>query len=333
MLDVVDYFALTPKLNKASVDVLCPLCGHRTLHFDFRKNVFACPACGIGGGIMDAWALFAGIDTGDIKENRRLAKLDLEEKLKHSRFEVSDTVMEFKEENEIQMASIAKRDRIYRRLISDLTLSDKHKKDLMNRGLSEKEIEAFGFKTLKSITYPDDMKGVPGFYPSKGKWKLVNYEGFLIPQYNVDGKLQSCQIRKDSGTPKYLALSSAKFKGGTAGATFTHFTNVYDQSPKEIVITEGPLKADIINLRLKLPVIAIPGVNAQKYLEQELQKLKAKGLCRAKIAFDMDYYTNPNVKKALNKLKKLLSDLEIEFVQLEWDSSFKGLDDYLNSKT
>ena len=66
----------------------------------------------------------------------------MEEKLKHSRFEASETVIELKAENEIQMASIAKRDRIYRRLISDLTLSDKHKKDLMNRGLSEKEIES-----------------------------------------------------------------------------------------------------------------------------------------------------------------------------------------------
>lgn len=331
MTDVVTYFSVVDQIKRTSIDSICPLCGHKTLHFDFKKDVFACPACGIGGGVLDAWALLSGIDTGDVKENRRRAKLDLEEKLKNSNHgSVNLLNIDLKEQP--LMASLDARDKAYKRLINDLKLNAEHKKNLKERGLTEKEISYFGFKTVKNISYSEDKEGIPGFYYDKKKWKLVATKGFLIPQCDIDGKIQSCQIRLDSGEPKYLSLSSANKSRGVSSASYTHFVNMYNESVEEIILTEGPLKADIINAKTKIPVIAIPGVMSQKYLKSELKKLKSRGLKKIIIAFDMDYRTNANVKNALTKLNKSLHELGLKTVQLNWDSKFKGYDDYLTSK-
>jgi hypothetical protein len=58
MEQLVMSLGLIPRVTKATEDINCPLCGHKTLHFDFRQQVFACPVCAYGGGVIDAWAFF-----------------------------------------------------------------------------------------------------------------------------------------------------------------------------------------------------------------------------------------------------------------------------------
>lgn len=96
-----------------------------------------------------------------------------------------------------------------------------------------------------------------------------------------------------------------------------------------VILTEGPLKADIISQYTGLPVLAIPGVNAISLLERALYDLKNAGLRKILIAFDMDLYENIHVQNALDRLKNMLAAYRIPHSQLVWDKNYKGLDDYL----
>lgn len=344
MEELVVALGLLPTVSKSYADIKCPVCGHNTLHFDFKRQVFACPACSeASGGIMDAWALFRGISAHNKTEQRKMARKDMEiffgEESKD--YKKRPNVKSFKTEaNNSDLADIKIRNEAYNRLLNTLILNNEHKTNLKSRGLSEKEIEIGRYKSYRKLTDSEmekiskdlDLTGVPGFYFKDEKWNFVKLNpGFLIPELDINGNIQAFQIRMDKGNIKYLTLSSAK-QGGVSCPAVTHFANYSNASVEEIILTEGPLKASIINFVLGVPVISIPGVNAQKHLRETLLKLKHKGLKRVNIAFDMDYFTNKNVQRALNKLKRTLFDLELEFCQYRWDSKYKGYDDYLVNK-
>lgn len=342
MEELVVALGLLPSVKKSSANITCPVCGHKTLHFDFNRDVFACPACDTNGGVLDAWALFRGIHSSSKATARKLARQDMVQF-----FKKEDKVFferKFKPESKIEekeIASLDYRDEVYSKLLSICSLSQNHRKNLKDRGLNDEQIKRLQIKSFPKLSQTAiengfkgmDLEGIPGFYKAKsGKWAFVNYgSGILIPEKSVDGKIQGFQVRLDKGEPKYITLSSSK-KGGVSCPAYTHFINCFDKEVNEIVLTEGPLKADIVNSYTEVPVVAIPGVNAQKYLEGTLVELKKMGLEHINIAFDMDYESNLNVKKALRKLKKLLSNLEIEFIQYKWDPVYKGYDDFLADK-
>ena len=338
MEDLVMALGLIPRVTRATEDIVCPNCGHKTLHFDFREQVFACPVCsGVGGGVMDAWAFFRGIDASSKKESRRLAKKDLEEYFGNNPVPKRRKKVDYVRSSEI--ASLDDRDKFYRKVLSRLSISKEHRENLHKRGLSDEQIEQAMIKTYRRIPswelqemFPNmDVSKYPGFYMRNGKPYMSNQgAGMLLCEMTIDGKLQGFQIRRDTDDPKkrYMTFSSDK-QGGAAGKTFTHFANAYNKDVTEVILTEGPLKGAIINFLTGTPAIAIPGVNSQKYLVPELKELKKRGLKKVIIAFDMDYFTNKNVQDALGNLRKKLSDLEIPFVQYKWDEKYKGYDDYL----
>lgn len=340
MEDLVMALGLIPRVTRATEDIECPLCGHKTLHFDFRDQVFACPVCSYGGGVMDAWAFFRGIEASSKKEARFLAKKDLEKYFGNNPKPKRRKKIDYVKSSEI--ASLEERDKFYRKILSRLTLSDAHRENLRQRGLTDVQIDKAMIKTYRRIPswelqqlFPnEDVSKYPGFYMRNGKPYMANLgDGMLLNEMTVKEKLQGFQIRRDTNDSKsrYMTFSSDK-QGGSAGKTFTHFANHYNNSVEEVILTEGPLKGTIINYLTGIPTIAIPGVNSQKYLNPQLMELKSRGLKKIIIAFDMDYFTNKNVQKALSNLRKRLSDLEIPFVQYKWDENYKGYDDYLVHK-
>lgn len=341
MEDLVMALGLLPRITKATEDITCPNCGHKTLHFDFRDQVFACPVCsGVGGGVMDAWAFFRGIEAPSKKEARKLAKKDLETYFGNNPKPKPRKKVDYIKSSEI--APLSERNAFYRKIIDNLSLSEEHRKNLKKRGLNDEQINKTMIKTYRRIPswelqklFPnEDISKYPGFYMRNNKPYMANLgDGMLIPEMTVDGNVQGFQIRRDTDDPKrrYMTFSSDK-QGGSAGKTFTHYSNQYGKSVEEVIITEGPLKGTIINYLSGIPTVAIPGVNSQKYLTPVLKDLKEKGLKKIIICFDMDYYTNPNVQNALGNLRKKLSDLEIPFVQYKWNSEYKGFDDYLVHK-
>ena len=95
------------------------------------------------------------------------------------------------------------------------------------------------------------------------------------------------------------------------------------------VITEGPLKADVLHALTGLTVISVPGVNTLSHLKTTLEEMKSRGLCEIKTAFDMDMMTNHNVRNGFLNLMELLDSMDFKFGTYVWDARYKGLDDYV----
>ena len=133
---------------------------------------------------------------------------------------------------------------------------------------------------------------------------------------------------ENNEAPKYYALSSAGRLHGSSPGTPTGFFGDKRQA-ETVIITEGVIKAYLIHYWTKMPTVFLLGVNSQNQLEDSLKVLKANGMNKVLIAFDMDYLVNPNVKNAMDNLKYKLDKLHLSYYQMTWDANYNGLDDYL----
>ena len=205
--------------------------------------------------------------------------------------------------------------------------------------MTEDEILQLGYKTTPVMGMPSIARqllsdglylaGVPGFYRNeKDEWTFVNdNRGILIPVRDEEGRIQGLQIRLDNVEKrKFRWMSSTDRKDGCRAEGWTHFSG---EPCETLVLTEGPMKADVINALSGWSVLAVPGVNALKKVQAGLETLRVKGLKRVQTAFDMDMLTNPNVKNGFEELLALLDEMEFTFGTYLWDPRYKGLDDYL----
>jgi hypothetical protein len=95
-----------------------------------------------------------------------------------------------------QSLALKERDRLYRLLLGELTLSSDDRKDLKSRGFSDTEIDLCGYKSVEKYQrlqqkYSDLLPGVA----SDGRKLLVFDEGYLLPVRNQDGLIVACQVR------------------------------------------------------------------------------------------------------------------------------------------
>lgn len=139
--------------------------------------------------------------------------------------------------------------------------------------------------------------------------------------------IQGLQIRRDNvQRRKFHWVSSSDRKDGCKAEGWTHLAG---EITPQIILTEGPMKADIINALSGLTVLAVPGVNSLTHLKEVLAELKVKGVTKIQTAFDMDFSTNINVQNGFNNLLTLLDGMGFRFGSYVWDPRFKGLDDYI----
>ena len=319
----------------------CPCCDDeatrtKRLNINIEKNVFRCPKCNEQGGVLEFYSFMTGVGQREAYAavsggHRYEGKLKIV--ASHSEAPIESALLPIEE-----------RDEAYRLLFDSLQLSDKHMTDLKKRGLTEDDIKTFGYKSppafgrsllmRKLLDSNCPFDGVPGFYRDDSQHWDINLKsrGFLIPVRNPDGEIQGVQIRLDTPIDgqKYLWLSSGNMLNGTRAKTFAHFSKGNGSKP-EIILTEGPLKGDIISYFTGKDVIAVPGVNCLKQLAEMLEHPFVKGR-KILIAYDMDFVTNCHVQEGLVQLKKLLSEKDYEYDQLVWNPYYKGYDDYLLSK-
>ena len=146
------------------------------------------------------------------------------------------------------------------------------------------------------------LSGVPGFYHNdEGQWTFIkNFRGILIPVRNHEGKIQGLQLRRDDVSKrKFRWVSSAGRQDGSKAECWTHLVG----PPQEtVIITEGPMKADVIHSLTGQTVLAVPGVNSLNHLKATLKYLKENGTKQIMTAFDMDYLTNPHVTNGYRDL-------------------------------
>ena len=101
--------------------------------------------------------------------------------------------------------ALEKRHAAYSEMLSLLTLSDRHRDNLHERGLPDEIIERNGYKSMPEteserrllaslLACDHELHGLPGFYTKDGAWTLAGANGFLIPVRNKDGLIQGMKI-------------------------------------------------------------------------------------------------------------------------------------------
>ncbi len=323
----------------------CPFCnGHGKMRLDISKNQFRCPKCDESGGMLKLYALMMNVDTkGAYKEICETLKVshiskDIVRTNKNNSRSINNpcTVIN-KKADEMTVHNT------YSNLLSILTLSDVHRKKLVERGLDDKQIRNLGYKSItkNSITNISSiliergcvLKDVPGFYiDKKGDWTLnlsEKCEGIIIPIMSLSNLIQGFQIRLDKPfkNTKYIWLSSSSLESGVSSGSPVHFVGSFDSNVA--YVTEGSLKGDIANAISKRSFLCVAGVNQYNALDKALELLKSKGINTIVEAYDMDKYTNENVKKGSLKLIEKANELGFKVHRLKWNNNHKGIDDFL----
>ena len=333
MVDVIPLLGLpTPPAGKSSYNLPCPCCDDkpkgRHLNINLRKDVFRCPRCGFSGGVLDLYAFYAKIP----REKALEELLDRKGKI----FRPQQARLPAVEEN--PLTGVEERHATYTALLQSLTLASDHRENLLARGLSPEEIHRLGYKTTPVLGFSSLAKrlrekglylaGVPGFYKNQSQWTLkIPGRGILIPVRDVQGQIQGLQVRLDNVEKrKFRWLSSNGLEEGCGAKTWVHLAG----EPRPLVLlTEGPMKADVIHFLTGQTVLAVAGVNSLSQLRPVLEELRAAGMEKIMTAFDMDYLTNPHVRAGQENLSALLAELGIPHGTYLWDPRYKGLDDYI----
>lgn len=342
MTDVISVLGLpTPPWGQSSYYVQCPCCddnpSKKHLNINLKKDVFRCPKCGVSGGVLDLYALFSGVARD--KAYRALADrlnpmgMNADARPKRKPLPKQTFVEEY------PITDIETRHATYSALLSKLSLANDHRQNLANRGLTEDEINRLGYKTTPLIGLQMLAKqlraegyylsGVPGFYKTETDlWTFISEKrGILIPVRDPNGLIQGLQIRRDDvQRRKFRWVSSAEKKDGCRAEGWTHFVG---EMSSTVILTEGPMKADVIHALSGLTVLAVPGVNTLTQLKIALDVLKERGLKKVMTAFDMDFSLNKNVQMGFNNLLSLLDDMGFKYGTYLWDTRYKGLDDYI----
>ena len=235
-----------------------------------------------------------------------------------------------RERNERSL-SAAERDREIEKVLSQLTLSNRHRQQLQNRRLTNQQIEDGGYRSLtqwQKLSSPidDRLAGI-----KKGGRSLLNPDsGILCPIFNEEGLLVSWQVRQDNNSEnKYLWAASERKRKNRPSSKTKEFNElplgIWQQpnnkgSNKGIIgLTEGTgIKPHIASCRLNIPVIGASGGNfasSPKTLKAALEKLKPSSII---LYPDAGAVCNPNVVRQYQKLFDLLRDWGYESLVAWW---------------
>ena len=326
-------------LGRTEVEASCPFCGdhgagkyHLSLNTD--KDVYRCNLCGAHGNSVTLYSRVMNVSNreayADLSGGSHTYAWPTQPKPRNT---------------ERQPAALAERSAVYEEMLSYLTLSDHHRANLRERGLSDERIEENGYKSMpetaadrrllaKLVRMDHDLLGIPGFYTRYGEWTLAGPNGFLIPVRDMDGLIQGLKIRldgEDNPKRKYRWLSSRdkNLPNGTRSYSWVHVTG--DRTRKRAFITEGPLKGDVASyLANDALFVCTGGVNAIHGLKETVEQL---GVSEVVEAMDMDQMVNPQVRNGILAMRKEVMKIpNIKYSKYTWNPAYKGVDDYFLSR-
>lgn len=338
MTDIIPLIGIPyPPPGQTSYYISCPCCDSdpqkRHLNINLKKDVFRCPRCGLSGGVFDLYAYCTGTPRDKVQETL-ITRLGSPRRDKCGENDSAG----FSDVQECPLTDIDSRHATYEAMLSRLTLASDHRANLVSRGLSEEKIITLGYKTTPIVGMKTLAKqllaegfylsGVPGFYRKDRQWTFIHESrGILIPVRDLDGRIQGLQIRRDNATRrKFRWISSVGKDDGCKAEAWIHIAG---KPCEKIILTEGPMKADIVHELTSQTVLAVAGVSALSQLDSVLVQLREKGVRKIMTAFDMDFLTNPHVENGYNNLKRHLTDNGFQYGTYLWDPQYKGLDDYV----
>ena len=328
--------------NQTSEYIVCPFCGRKKMNLHYGKGLYHCPACDAGGSMLKLYAELRGFQgsKGEIvKEIKK--ELGIKDNPYYRSARQSESA-EAPVQLQVDFERMKRLDAVYRAFLNKLFLARVHKPYLYRRGMSDEDIERFGFKSMPLFGYKAlcrellqeniCLENTGGFYLDDGEWTInlnPKMTGYMIPVYNYFGFIEGLQIRLDRpfGKTKYLWFSSNGLNHGTSTAAVPFYIKG-NRKTDTLIITEGAFKAIIPNKIFGYSIIALPGVNNTREFEKLLPYIR-RDYRQVLIAFDADLRVNENVAKAREKLRRMIYEYDIVCSSFEWElSEGKGLDDF-----
>lgn len=239
---------------------------------------------------------------------------------------------------------------IYREFLRCIEITDNHLAELKARGLGLTDVYLHNYKSMPAQTWAKalcrhlsqdfDLRNVPGFYYRNFAWHFVDYfnaTGYLIPIRNAEHKIVALQLRRDGDAkPKYMMISSSDKPRGASSGTPPHFAFLgipgARSSFREIIVTEGALKANIIAAYAEMPTVGLVGVGCFDETFPQMLKSAFPNLDGVFVAFDMDASVNDAVRAQRDRLVLTLEKINLRTEILSWNPVYKGFDDYLVNK-
>jgi hypothetical protein len=231
-------------------------------------------------------------------------------------------------------------DEVYSRLLALLSLSVKHRQDLRRRGLSDDQVDHFGYRTAEKFAlrqavgklkqeFDDDvLLRVPGFRIERNGIRFVDLQGLLIPVRAPGSRIIALIVRRDDPAEgsKYVWVSSTGSGGASPGSP-AHVPLGTPVQAQIVRLTEGQLKSDLGWALSGKSTIGVAGVANWRSAIPVLKTMQAGTVL---LAFDADVWTKPVVAQNLIDCAEHLIRNGFE-IQLErWDASIgKGIDDVL----
>lgn len=248
-------------------------------------------------------------------------------------------------------------------------LSKEHLSYLLNRNLTEEDIEDGGYFTLpkpyvsayivqalknKYNIEDSSLENIPGFYRnSSGKITVKHYSAIGIPIINAKGLYKGVQIRLNKefvqttskGKVKklrYIWLSSDEIpKGATGGVgpgapvDVTYPKTDKSTWSKNLFITEGKFKAQQLSKATNAIVLSVQGVSNWKNIPEEIEEIQKNNdnlITRIFITYDADISYKEQVNMNATNMSNSLQEKfpSIPILYCIWDpNDGKGIDDLI----
>jgi hypothetical protein len=240
------------------------------------------------------------------------------------------------------------RDKVYRAILErHLQLRSETRGQLVRRGLDHARLVADEYRSLSASEGPklahdlvaelgeELIYATPGFYQdAQGQPACAATEGLVIPIRDRTGLVVAFKTRRyGNAKPKYLYWSSARYQGPSPGTPVHWPVGAFEACSKGIVrITEGELKADVAFHLSGIPTFSVPGVGVWERALPELEALKARGVTKVLLTFDLiDVKDNTEVAGCLHQLTLACKERGFQVGTESWPEpeKYKGVDDAL----
>lgn len=271
--------------NGNEIYVVCPFCGYREfskkadMKLNIEKNSYHCFSCGKSGYSIGLYAKLRCLD------NRNAFK----ELIQKEPFSMDKSNFIINANNEL--TDIEFRDMVYRDFLNRLNLSTKHKRKLESLGLCKSYIKDFLFKSIPSdkfsaliichnLSKKYNLAGIPGFFQQEDfKWIFSKPKGIYIPIYSSTGRIKGLSILLDkefNGTNSIWFSSNNRLNGTPAENWLTSFN--LNESTDTIILTDDFITAHVLNLGLKVPILAFSSIQNSKNIIKKLKSTNIKNI-------------------------------------------------------
>ncbi len=212
-----------------------------------------------------------------------------------------------------KLLPVESRSRQYRILNQQLTLTARHRQTLLERGLTDTEIDlSVELGAVRTWNPGQQINGVSpdlaGVDPTGPIRKLVGSLGFTIAAFDPSGQITGYQRKTDKGEPKYNWVSSEWIGGNgphlpSGELPLFVWKHPHATSITEVWLCEGALKSMLVAFSLwrqgRTDIAVIGTASAARYGEKTLLEYLSKlDAQTVRLMPDAGAVVNPDIHKA-----------------------------------